>query len=108
MGMLYGGSIYSFRRGDNTMAVVCPLKRPPPVLYTRPKNVSHLNPPRKGDLVVIIEDYEKTYGRIIWVDRANDAAGVLMFASDELETFDMSTFDSVDEMSGKLRWRVER
>jgi hypothetical protein len=101
--LLYGGDTYVYYAPDNSLRVCCQLPLPAPQPWVKPNAMEHSTGPRRGDLVAIVINSETFYGKINWVNKADDVACVYMFLSKDADTIGLDQFES---QSGRVRWRI--
>lgn len=101
---LYPG-VYRWKSGnDNSPRVATVISSPwsPPLIMGR--KVPHRTPPRREDVIVVENDGESLYGKIVYMNSDDDVVGVFMFKERSMETFPYDCLESHHQ--GNVRWRI--
>lgn len=105
--LLYGHSVYVWRVADNSTRVASFFKSPIIKPIIKPRTIERRNPVYKGDIFAIIDGDTTLYGKVTFVSRSDNEAGVFMFLSREFDRIDLSLFETARGM-GKVKWRIHR
>ena len=105
--LIYGPSVYRYRSADNSIRVCTFFRRYELKPIIKSRAVERREPVHKGDILAIIDGDETLFGKVTFVSRSDDEAGVFMFLKRELDRIDLSLFETARGM-GKVKWRIQR
>ena len=104
--LMHGENVHRRLTADNSPVLYCTFRVPEITPFVRSK-AEHKTPPAKKDVVLVMDSFDDTerYGMIVWASSEDDAVGIFMFDTKELDTF---AYDQLESATGprKLRWRI--